>query len=593
MKPAASSSEKVEQLVALGSFFAEREMHPEAAELFALALRLDPANAAARDALVAVRRAQREARGTAPSNLRDAVREEVRRQGIDGAHFIGLARLYADRGEPARAVECLEIAKTKASSNPGHHKVHGAVLSRRHDYEGAALELSRALLLDPFDREVAESLGRAGYESRDFPLAIGATVHAFLLLPDTGSEEAERLRTRILTLKRLLGWDKERLLTLFAQRRELLNTAFDRLEWHRERFLEEETATRGGVLFGAPPQRQRGGTIELAARLRALGVWSNLSDEQVFRLTTAVQEEAHEAGSMVFAHASQGRDLYVLEHGEITIQRPTSYGTFRLGTLPRGEIFGEVSFLAGTRRSGDAVAGRPSQVLCFDAGELQRLLAREPELAVQVYWSLWHGLARKLRHTNEQLRTFFADESLPENFLRLRRPQESDLEQIEVDRGDKIRIFREQGLSHADLVTLAAFSRERRYPDGSYVFQEGDRGDEMYIVVEGQALISTYIPGGGEEALAILERGDFFGEMSLIDGQPRSADARAHRGPLTILSLDQATVREVLTMDAAASLEFLQLLCRLLTERLLEIDEKVVGWRILSGGDRSPARAAG
>jgi CRP/FNR family transcriptional regulator, cyclic AMP receptor protein len=112
----------------------------------------------------------------------------------------------------------------------------------------------------------------------------------------------------------------------------------------------------------------------------------------------------------------------------------------------------------------------------------------------------------------------------------------------------------------------------------------------MYVILEGKAIISKLIPGAGEEALAILDRGDFFGEMSLIDGEPRSADAKAYGGPLTVLALDQATVKEVLAMDPHASLEFLQLLCRLIVNRLREIDEKVVGWRIMSG-ERSEASA--
>jgi CRP-like cAMP-binding protein len=105
----------------------------------------------------------------------------------------------------------------------------------------------------------------------------------------------------------------------------------------------------------------------------------------------------------------------------------------------------------------------------------------------------------------------------------------------------------------------------------------------MYVVLDGRVRIGKFIPGGGEEALAILERGDFFGELSLIDGQPRSADARAHGGPVTVLALDQPTVHEVLAMDPQASLDFLQLLCRLVAKRLREIDEKVIGWRILAG----------
>jgi CRP/FNR family transcriptional regulator, cyclic AMP receptor protein len=172
---------------------------------------------------------------------------------------------------------------------------------------------------------------------------------------------------------------------------------------------------------------------------------------------------------------------------------------------------------------------------------------------------------------------------MPENFLRLRRQPASAPGAVKVESSDKIRLFREQGLSRRELMTLATFSKEKRFAEGAFLFQEGDKGSEMYVVLEGKARISKFIPGAGEEALAILERGDFFGEMSLIDGEPRSADARAHDGPLTVLALDQGTVREVLAMDPHAALEFLQLLCRLVANRLREIDEKVVGWRILSG----------
>jgi CRP-like cAMP-binding protein len=159
-----------------------------------------------------------------------------------------------------------------------------------------------------------------------------------------------------------------------------------------------------------------------------------------------------------------------------------------------------------------------------------------------------------------------------------------------VDSETKMRLFREQGLSNSELMALATFSRERTYPGGGVIFGEGDAGREMFVVLDGRVRISKFIPGGGEEALAILERGDFFGEMALIDGQPRSADARAHGGPVTVLALDEGTIREVLTVDPHASLEFLQLLCRLVAKRLREIDEKVIGWRIMVGqGEQASA----
>lgn len=516
--------------------------------------------------------------------VRDMLREGFRRNAIDAAHFVGLAHLYAEKGENARAVECLEVAKAKGLASPSCHKLHGRLCFRRKDFDGAVEQFVQALRFNPFDRETAESLGRAEYEREQYEPALRATVHAFLLLNDGDEEGVRRLRRRIQTLKRILGWDNRELSQVFKERQEHMHTAFDRLEWHRERFMEEPGLQSLAFPNGPAMARlERGGQLELAARLRRLKPWAHFTDEQIFRLTQVTEEEVHDPGSLIFAHRSSGRDLYILEQGEVAVQRTTTYGTYSLGTIEPGNVFGEGSFVSGSERASDVVATAPSQLLRIDAEKLGEMIEINPDLGVQLYWSLWHCLARKLRATNEQLKTFFSADIAPESFLRLRKPSTGKGAAVQVKEDDKVRLFREQGISRKELITLAAFSRERRFAAGASLFQEGDEGSEMYIVLEGRVIISKFIPGAGEEALAILERGDFFGEMSLIDGEPRSAEARAYGGQLTVLALDQETVREVLAMDPHAALEFMQLLCRLIANRLREIDEKVIGWRIMSG----------
>jgi CRP/FNR family transcriptional regulator, cyclic AMP receptor protein len=585
---------EVDEIAGLARRLSAASRHDEAAELLLLALRLDPENLAVKLALAEVRKLQQIEGGGGGRNrsLREVMREGFRRNAIDAAHFLGLAHLYAERGENARAAACLEVARAKDLANPAHPKLHGRLLFRRQDFDGAAEELAKALRLNPFDREVAESLSRAEFERKQFEAALAATAHAFLLLNEGDEEGGRRLRRRIQTLKQILGWGNRELAQVFHERQEQIHTAFDRLEWHRERFLEQGGFSPAGSLAwtGAAADTAggagagSGGQLHLAARLRRQKLWSHLSDEQVFRLTGAIREEVHETGGLVFAHRSQGRDLYVLERGEIVIQRPTGYGTFTLGKLEPGSLFGEVGYITGLNRSSDASALSTCQIFRLDAAALDKMIEAAPELGVKLYWSFWHSLAQKLRATNDQLKSFFSSDSLPENFLRLRRRAAAPTPaEVKVESTDKIRLFREQGLSRRELMILATFSREQRFAAGASLFQEGDEGTEMYVILEGKAMISKFIPGAGEEALAILERGDFFGEMSLIDGEPRSADARAYGGPLTVLTLDQATVREILAMDAHAALEFMQLLCRLVANRLREIDEKVVGWRILSG----------
>ncbi len=72
---------------------------------------------------------------------------------------------------------------------------------------------------------------------------------------------------------------------------------------------------------------------------------------------------------------------------------------------------------------------------------------------------------------------------------------------------------------------------------GAVLFRTGDEGDAMYLVEDGKVRICVRAKDGHEVTLTELHRGDFFGEMALLDGKPRSADARvAEDARLAVLS---------------------------------------------------------
>src|SRR5438132_12603604 len=72
---------------------------------------------------------------------------------------------------------------------------------------------------------------------------------------------------------------------------------------------------------------------------------------------------------------------------------------------------------------------------------------------------------------------------------------------------------------------------------GAFLFRTGDEGDAMYLIEEGKVRICVRAKDGHEVTLTELHRGDFFGEMALLDGKPRSADARvAENARLAVLS---------------------------------------------------------
>lgn len=82
-------------------------------------------------------------------------------------------------------------------------------------------------------------------------------------------------------------------------------------------------------------------------------------------------------------------------------------------------------------------------------------------------------------------------------------------------------------LSQDDLEALHQAGTEKACRDGDLIFKEGDPGDGMYLVLEGKVRIAAVVGECGQKALAHVQAGDFFGEMAVLDSEPRSANAIA------------------------------------------------------------------
>ena len=77
------------------------------------------------------------------------------------------------------------------------------------------------------------------------------------------------------------------------------------------------------------------------------------------------------------------------------------------------------------------------------------------------------------------------------------------------------------------IAQFAAYSARRRVPRGTTIFRRGDPGSSLIAVLAGSVRISMPTASGHEVVLSIVQPGEIFGEMGLLDGQPRSADATA------------------------------------------------------------------
>jgi hypothetical protein len=136
----------------------------------------------------------------------------------------------------------------------------------------------------------------------------------------------------------------------------------------------------------------------------------------------------------------------------------------------------------------------------------------------------------------------------------------------------KIHIF--AGLQPAYLRRIAAVGIREQHPLGATVFAEGAEGDKMYLILSGAVRISRRVPGMGEEALAVLRAGNYFGEMSLVDESPRSADAMAHEAT-ELLVLKKDDLEDLLFVDRDLAYDLLWNFVRTLTSRLRDTNDKM------------------
>jgi CRP/FNR family cyclic AMP-dependent transcriptional regulator len=126
-------------------------------------------------------------------------------------------------------------------------------------------------------------------------------------------------------------------------------------------------------------------------------------------------------------------------------------------------------------------------------------------------------------------------------------------------------------LAPAERSALAARARMRSFEAGDTIFRMGTQHDSMLAVLSGQVKISMTSSEGKEIVLAILYPGEVFGEIAMLDGKPRSADAEA----LTdcgLAVLDRRDMLAALEANPAAWLGFIEVLC----SRLRQTDEHLV-----------------
>lgn len=142
-----------------------------------------------------------------------------------------------------------------------------------------------------------------------------------------------------------------------------------------------------------------------------------------------------------------------------------------------------------------------------------------------------------------------------------------------------VAIFKD--LDDSEVAEVAEKCKEEKVNSGEYIFREGEAGNRLYLIVEGEVRISRDVPGSGEEALAVLKAGALFGEMSVFDRSERSTHAISNGGT-TLLTISRPDFEMLLDFNRELAYKVLWACVRLLSGRLRQTNDSLRSFLAMS-----------
>lgn len=238
--------------------------------------------------------------------------------------------------------------------------------------------------------------------------------------------------------------------------------------------------------------------------LRRSSVFKFLTDEHFAALEPLLQEENYDFGDVIVKQDDPADSFYILTKGRARALKVKSDGEeIPLGVLKPGDSFGEAALMEGGTRTATVRCSTAVDVLRIDRSDFLQLVQQVPELKQYV----------EMTGRNRALQSFLYQFS---NFGRLPAPALRSM----------IERLTPMGASKGDLI-----------------IRQGDEAGPLYVIEKGRARAFIGL-NGTEKNLAFYREGDFFGELSILNGSPRAASVEAFTD-CRLLALDPQSVLEL------------------------------------------------
>lgn len=560
-----------EDLCVLANSFVEQARYDQAIRLYESACRLFPDDLALRIHLGRVRNLKNQALEPPADMTLPSAPVSPASKDVWANRYQGLGEIFLKTNRRSEAKQVFEMSKV---SNPNFFLPYyhlGRLCLEEKKIGPAVRELEQGRHLNPFHEETTALLAEAYLEQREYRQALECWIDAMILSGEASGRQGSYRAKIKEVMPRLPDFTPKMRNDLIRERRNRIHSLYEELEAELKKVLPEPCEEKPGngsthekvveavVRTQEAEREEKRRVYDIAVQMKRHLVFRNMEDEDVFKIAHFSSEMRVLQGDFVYQEGDPVYGLYLISRGKVEIRKTTPYGPVTFSTFEKESFFGDDVLLSDRERVVSALAVEESDLLFIDKAGLASLFSREKAIAIHFLWYFWKSLSLQIQESNDQLSRCDAGR------------------RAEFETRPKVEVLAAKRLSSKELGQISRLGSEKVYNRGEIIFREGDPGDRLYIVLEGSVLI-------GKATSALVEKGDFFGEMALV-GQHhvRSADARAREPRTRLLVLRREVVREILSVDTHTAYTFLTILCRMLSQRLLEINEKICQWKIRSG----------
>lgn len=237
-------------------------------------------------------------------------------------------------------------------------------------------------------------------------------------------------------------------------------------------------------------------------------LFKDLGKNEFQSVVRRLQSRSFKKGETLITEGEEGDSIFIIASGQVTIFKKADGGEkkIELGTLREGDFFGEFGYFAGSKRQASVVVMEDTDVLEMSREDMDAAIAEFPQV--------------------EQVLEKFYKERVMENILATSM------------------LFRELSLEERRNIAQRFQLTEMR--EGEDIVVEGAEGDSMYLIRAGEVLVHTTNPMGEKISLAELAAGDFFGEVSLILGKPRTATVTANSPVVELMQLAKPDLEDII-----------------------------------------------